>query len=111
VVADEIARLADNDERLKLVTITGVDVDPDLRHATVWLSSLSDTGKEALAEDRVRLQAAIARQVRLKHTPQLAFKADPAVARGQRIEDILRDLDRPGSEGGSEAGEDHGDDV
>jgi ribosome-binding factor A len=111
VVADEIARLADNDERLKLVTITGVDVDPDLRHATVWLSSLSDTGKEALAEDRVRLQAAIARQVRLKHTPQLAFKADPAVASGQRIEDILRDLDRPGSEGGAEAGEDHGDDV
>jgi len=100
VVADELERLADGDDRLRLVTVTGVDVDPDLRHATVWLSSLSDDGQTALAEDRIRLQAAIARQVRLKHTPQLAFKADPGVASGQRIEDILRELDRPEPEGG-----------
>jgi ribosome-binding factor A len=98
VVADELERLADGDDRLRLVTVTAVDVDPDLRHATVWLSSLSDEGRAALTEDRVRLQAAIGRQVRLKHTPQLAFKADPAVATGQRIEEILRDLDRPPDE-------------
>ena len=101
VVAEELERLADGDDRLRLVTVTGVEVDPDLRHATVWLSSLSEDGRTALGEDRIRLQAAIARQVRLKHTPQLAFKADPAVASGQRIEDILRYLDRPGPEGGS----------
>jgi ribosome-binding factor A len=95
VVAEELARLSDIDERLRLVTVTGVVVDPDLRHATVWLSSLTDAASEALAEDRVRLQAAIARQVRLKRTPQLAFQADPAVATGQRIEEILHDLDRP----------------
>ena len=93
VVAEEVERLASGDPRLELVTVTGVSVDPDLRHATVWLSSLSEPAAAALAEDRVALQAAIGRQVRLKRTPLLSFAADPAVASGSRIEDILRTLD------------------
>ena len=93
VVAEEVERLGDGDPRLELVTVTGVSVDRDLRHATVWLSSLSEDAAAALAEDRVALQAAIGRQVRLKRTPQLTFAADPAVASGARIEDILRRLD------------------
>ncbi len=93
VVAEEVERLGDNDPRLNLITVTGVTCDPDLRHATVWLSSLSEDAAAALAEDRVALQAAIGRQVRLKRTPLLTFAADPAVASGSRIEDILRTLD------------------
>jgi len=92
VVAEELERIADRDPRLALVTVTGVEVEPDLRHATVWLSSLSGETAEALAEDRVRLQAAIAHQVRLKRTPLLAFAADPAIANGTRIEEIIREL-------------------
>ncbi len=92
VVADELERI--DDDRLELVTVTGVDVDSDLRHATVWLSSLSDTGEEALAQHRVRLQAAIGRQMRMKRTPELRFRADPAVATGQKVEDILRGLEK-----------------
>ena len=42
-----------------------------------------------MSEHRVRLQAAIGRQVRLKRTPQLSFLSDPAVTSGQRVEDIL----------------------
>ena len=101
VVADELERLGDDDPRLALVTVTGVKVDPDLRHATVWLSSLSDAAKEALGEDRVRLQAAIGRQVRMKRTPQLTFAADPGVAQGARVEDILQSLPRR-DDGGEE---------
>lgn len=92
VVAEELERIADRDPRLALVTVTGVEVDPDLRHATVWLSSLSEETAEALAEDRVRLQAAIAHQVRLKRTPLLKFAADPAIETGTRIEEIIREL-------------------
>jgi ribosome-binding factor A len=94
VVAEEIERLGDDDPRLALVTVTGVKVDPDLRHATVWLSSLSDAARDALGQDRVRLQAAIGRQVRMKRTPLLAFAADPGVAQGARVEDILQSLPR-----------------
>lgn len=92
VVAEEVERLADGDDRLGLVTVTGVDVDPDLRHARVLLSSLSPAAEEALEDHRVRIQSAIGRQVRLKRTPQLSFSVDPAVESGKRVEDILRDL-------------------
>ncbi len=91
VVADELERI--DDDRLELMTVTGVDVDPDLRHAMVWLSSLSTASREALNQHRVRLQGAIARQMRMKRTPELRFRADPAIETGQRIEDILRGLE------------------
>ena len=96
VLAEELERLAVADERVELLTITAVKVDPDLRHATVLLASISDEAKEALAEDRVRLQAAVGRQLRLKRTPQLSFAVDPAVTTGSRIEDILRGLRNTG---------------
>jgi len=92
VLADELERLAVADERLDLVTVTAVQADPDLRRATVLLASLPDPVRQALEEDRARLQAAIARQVRLRRTPLLSFAADPAIATGARIEDILREM-------------------
>ena len=94
VLADALERLADTDERLGLLTITAVECDPDLRRALVLFSSLDDEGQDILAEARVRLQLAIAQQVRLKRTPLLRFAPDPAVAAGRRVEDILRELPR-----------------
>ncbi|MHB8682440.1 MAG: 30S ribosome-binding factor RbfA [Acidimicrobiales bacterium] len=98
VVADTLERLADGDDRLRLVTVTAVDCAPDLRHAVVYLSSLSDETAEALAEARTGLQRAIAAEVRLKRTPQLPHAADPGVELGGRVEEILRRLhhDDPG---------------
>ena len=58
----------------------------------VLFSSLDDEKRTSWPSVRVRLQAAISQQVRLKRTPQLRFEADPAVAAGNRIEDILRQL-------------------
>ena len=78
--------------RLGLLTVTAVHVDPDLRHATVLMASISDEARAALEEDRVRLQSAVARQLRLKRTPRLSFDVDPAITTGARIEDILRGL-------------------
>ena len=92
VVADALERVSDEDERLLLVTVTAIEVDPDLRHARVFYASRQDGVKEALDEQRVRLQAAIARQVRLKRTPQLSFMPDPAVSSGEQVESILRQL-------------------
>ncbi len=98
VLADAIERMQDHDERLGLLTITAVDCDPDLRHAQVLFSSLSQAEEDALAEARVRLQAVVSSEVRLKRTPLLRFAADPAVAAGQRVEDILRHLPPPAPE-------------
>ncbi len=92
VVADQLERLRSDDERLGLVTVTHVNVDPDLRRGVVLLSSLPEAAETALKEHRVRLQAAIGRQVRLKRVPQLSFAADPAIESGERVEEILRGL-------------------
>jgi ribosome-binding factor A len=94
VLADALERLADTDERLRLATVTAVDTAPDLRHATVFMSSLTDDMAEALGQYRVALQRAIAREVRLKRTPHLEFAPDPAVAHGTRVEEILRRIRR-----------------
>jgi ribosome-binding factor A len=106
-LADEIERL--NDPRLGLVTITGVDVSNDLRHATVYYSAL-DTKKgarkvvdaqapERQEETRAALSAAaphlrteLGRQVRMKYTPKLTFLEDPAIVQGARIEELLRGI-------------------
>ena len=95
VVADELERIGD--DRLGLLTVTGVTVDPDLRHATVWLSALMSPGGvdavlDVVGEHRSALQAAVNRQVRMKRTPLLQFSADPAITNGQRIEDVIRAL-------------------
>ncbi len=96
VLAEQLELLQDSDDRLGLLTVTHVQVEPDLRRAKVLLSSLSEHAEEALGEHRARLQAALGRQVRLRRTPQLSFAADPAVESGRRIEEILRGLPPPG---------------
>ena len=90
VLGDALERIRDDDDRLGFLTVTGVSVEPDLRHATVYLASLSAESAEALGEHRYELQRAIAQEVRLKRTPQLAFVADPAIAAAERVEDALR---------------------
>jgi ribosome-binding factor A len=102
VVAEELERLADADERLRLVTVTAVDTAPDLRHATVYLSSLSDDAVEALADRRTQLQRALGRQVRMKRTPLLEFAVDPAVVAGGRVDDVLRRIRDTDPAGGSD---------
>lgn len=90
VVAEELERLADVDERLRLLTVTAVRTAPDLRRAVVYLSSLPDEAAAALVERRVHLQRTLAGQMRLKRTPQLVFEADPAVRSGAEVDHILR---------------------
>ncbi|HUZ21704.1 MAG TPA: ribosome-binding factor A [Acidimicrobiales bacterium] len=90
VLADEVERVADADERLRLLTVTAVVCEPDLRHAVVYLASLPEGAAEALEEHRRGLQSAIGAQVRMKRTPTLSFAADPAIAAGERIEEALR---------------------
>lgn len=93
IIADELVRI--DDERLTFVSITGIDVDPELNRAHVYYDSLSgEEGDEeileAFAEYRVRLQSSIGKQIRAKKTPILDFQPDPAIRSAGRIDDILR---------------------
>ncbi|MFP3915003.1 MAG: 30S ribosome-binding factor RbfA [Actinomycetota bacterium] len=94
VLADEIELLTD--PRVEMVSVTGVDTSPDLRRAVVYVSTLDlEAGPDAVAalnHAAPRLQAAVARQVRIKYTPQLEFTLDSGVVHGERIDRILRGL-------------------
>lgn len=105
VLAEELERLSD-DPSLGFVTLTGVDVTGDLRQATVWYSVLDlpgyikDADPSQVHEDTAdalraitgHLKAVLGRQVRLKYTPDLVFREDPAMTTAERLEQIIRQL-------------------
>jgi ribosome-binding factor A len=95
IVAEELRGI--DDERLEEVAITSVTIEPGLKHAVVWFDTLPGDEVdaevlEAFAELRWKFQAAVGRQARLKHTPELEFRPDDVERGAERIEGILRDL-------------------
>jgi len=102
VVAEELERLGEADE-MPMVTVTSVEVAGDMRTAVVYLASLDDETTVLLEEQRGRLQHLISTQMTMKRTPRLSFRADPAIATGSRVEELLRRL-RPLSGESEEAG-------
>jgi ribosome-binding factor A len=93
IIADELVRI--DDERLTFVTVTDIDVDPELNRAIVYFDSLADEEGDdeildAFADHRVRLQSSIARQIRAKKTPILTFRPDLVIRSAARIDDILK---------------------
>ena len=95
VLSESIGQL--KDPRIGFVTITGVETSTDLRHARVYLSVLGAERKRAqtlvgLQAARAFLQAQLARELRMKRTPQLAFEYDPSVERGVRMTQLIDEL-------------------
>ncbi|HKP18738.1 MAG TPA: 30S ribosome-binding factor RbfA [Gaiellaceae bacterium] len=85
------------DPRIGFVTVTAVETSPDLRHARVYVSVLGSERKrqatlDALAAAHGVLQARIARELRMKRTPQLAFEYDRSVAEGVRMSKLIDEL-------------------
>jgi ribosome-binding factor A len=97
------------DPRIGLVTVTGVQVTPDLREATVYVSVLGSEKKRratlaGLESAHGVLQARINRELNLRRTPTLAFAYDHAVERGVRMTQLIDELaaDLPDESGSPE---------
>ena len=95
VVSEAVGEL--KDPRIGFVTVTGVETSPDLRHARVFVSVLGSEAKRAKTLDGLAaahgvLQARVARELRMKRTPQLAFEYDPTVERGVRMTQLIAEL-------------------
>jgi ribosome-binding factor A len=85
------------DPRIGFVTVTGVETSPDLRQARVFVSVLGserkrETSLAGLKAAHGVLQARIARELRMKRTPQLSFEYDPTVERGVRMSRLIDEL-------------------
>ena len=79
------------------VTVTGVDVTNDLRHARVFVSIMGPeqeraTTLEGLASLASHLRSRVARVLRLRSAPELEFRLDLTVERAARIETLLSGL-------------------
>ncbi|MCL5048713.1 MAG: ribosome-binding factor A [Firmicutes bacterium] len=90
ILAAEIERIADLDERLFLLTLTGVVVYPDLKHATIFFDAPDSFDFVVLEDYRGRLKTSIASLSRLKRVPELHFMADPAITSGKNIDNAIR---------------------
>ena len=95
IVGDEVAELSD--PRIQgLVTVTAVQVSPDISHATVFYSVLAGTdeeeAQEGLQSAAGRIQGVVGAETRMKRTPRLHFEPDPVVDQASRIEAALREV-------------------
>ena len=84
------------DPRVGFVTVTSVETSPDLRHARVFVSVLGTPAEQeetlaGLRSSHGYLQARVAAELRMKHTPTLHFTYDDSIDRGMRIERLLRE--------------------
>jgi ribosome-binding factor A len=82
------------DPRLKLVTVTGVEVSLDLRVAYVYVSVLGDDDEVKQAMESLRHAAGFFRRelaaaLSLRYLPEVYFRLDESVQRGLRIDQIL----------------------
>lgn len=94
-----------------LVTVTGVDLTHDLRHARIFVSVLGTDAERAATFDGLasvagHLRSRVGRSLRLRLAPEISFKEDQSIAHAARIESLLSSLRADGEMGTPESVED-----
>jgi ribosome-binding factor A len=82
-----------------LITVNDLDVSGDLKSAVVFISILGNAGQQkhalqVLEQHRIRIQSLIAKSVILKFTPTLKFVVDDSIVRGNRVLQIIEELEK-----------------
>lgn len=86
-----------------LISVNDVELAGDLRTARVFISVLGSveqqkTGLSILQQNRARIQGMVAQAVILKYTPHLRFVVDDSVERGNRVLQLIEELERSAPE-------------
>jgi ribosome-binding factor A len=95
ILAEEIPRL--KDPRVGFVTVTHVEVSPDLRKATVFYTVMGQDKdhrrtRAGLLSARTHLRAVLGHQVRMKFTPDLEFEEDVGLTQVERVTQLLKEI-------------------
>lgn len=82
-----------------LLTVNDVEVSKDLQSAIVYVGVIGADAQvkqslERLQRERKRIQGLVGRAVILKYTPQLRFALDETVSRGNRVLEIMDEIER-----------------
>jgi ribosome-binding factor A len=88
-----------------LISVNDVDVAGDLKSAIVFVSILGNAdqqkrGFQLLTEHRARIQNLVGRSVVLKYTPALKFVFDDSIVRGNKVLQIIEELEKSAPAGG-----------
>lgn len=104
-ISDLVARELRDPGLSGLVTITAVETSPDLHHARVYASTLGgeeERGRIIAALQRAAgfLRRKLAERLSIRHVPELSFRPDVSIERGERIMRLLRGIrdEEPGSQ-------------
>lgn len=93
----DILRNKLRDPRKGFITITAVEVTPDLRSARVFVSALGGPAElqealDLLERARGFIRRELGARIQMRFVPELSFRGDDSAARGVRIEKLLDDL-------------------
>ncbi len=85
------------DPRLLGITITEVELDPELQYAKVYVNALGEEEREpevmfALEHAKGFLRREVAKRVRLRKAPELHFRWDARLERSEKINALLATL-------------------
>lgn len=105
-IQEEVAQLLlreIKDPRIGMITLTGVRVSPDLRHARVLFSVLGDAKRrdEAFAGLRSAagfIRSQLARRLKLRVAPEIAFEADTSLEEAERVSRLLKEASIDGAD-------------
>jgi ribosome-binding factor A len=96
-LAQALQRDEMHDETLanRNITVSQVQTSPDLKHATVFVTTLGgidvDGAVKALNAAAGRIRRVLAPKLALKYQPELRFRKDESFDQAARIDDLLRD--------------------
>lgn len=98
----EAVRREFNVNDVGLITVNDIDIGGDLKSAVVFISILGNATQQkraltVLEEHRIRLQGLVAKAVILKYTPTLKFVVDDSIVRGNKVLQIIEELEREAS--------------
>ena len=85
------------DRRIGFVTVMGVDLSPDLRHAKVFVSAMGTERQkkesmEALNHASGWIRHELGQRIRMKFLPEIVFRPDTSMDHGERIDQLLANL-------------------
>lgn len=94
----DLLRREVRDPGIGMVTITSVDVSPDLSHAKIFFTMLEKEKQESASHALKRaagyLRSQLAHRIKLYTTPELRFVYDESIERGDRLSQLIDDANR-----------------
>lgn len=93
----QIIREELKDPRIGFVTVTSVEVTPDIRYAKIFVSVYGNEEEkkatlEALHKSQGYIRSELGKRMRLRYTPEVSFKFDSSIEHGARILELLHEV-------------------